>query len=70
MSNRIQVLTFKTGDGKILFTKEVAGDVMHKIVKQVEQRHQGIRSMELVEMASSKYYDLNVDQIAILEVGR
>lgn len=70
MSDRIQVLTFKTGDGKILFTKEIAGPTMRKIVEQVTHRHGGIRSMELVEMTSSAYYDLNVEQIALLEIGR
>lgn len=62
------VLAFKTGNGKILFTKEIAGPVMHKIVAQMERREDGIRSMELVDMPPAVYDKLPFKQIAILEI--
>lgn len=65
----IPVLTFKTGDGKILYTKEIAGPAMKKLVLQVERQHQGIRTMELVNVTKGFYDNLPISQLAILEIG-
>lgn len=66
----IQVLQLNTGAGKILFTKEIAGPAMNKIVQQVERRYGGIKSMELINMPSSYYDRLTPNQIATIEIGK
>lgn len=65
----IQVLRIETGDGKTLYTKEVNGPHVARLARQIEARNQGVKVMELIEMHSSAYYDLNVEQLAILELN-
>lgn len=61
-------IRFKTGDGKVLYTKTVDGPFVAKLAPQIERRHQGIREMEMIQMPDSDFYSLKVDQLAILEL--
>lgn len=65
----IHVLKFACGNGKTLYTKETAGDTMHKIVRSVEHYEDGIRSMELVTMSKSRYESLDPSKIAVPAIG-
>jgi hypothetical protein len=64
----IQVLRFKTGNGKILHTREIAGPTMKKLVFQVEKLNGGIREVELISMTESQFRDLPINKLAILEL--
>lgn len=69
MAQLLRVIEIKTGDGKILYTKQVDGPFIAKLAKQIEFRHRGIKAMEMKDMWSSDFDRLSYDKIAVLEIG-
>lgn len=60
--DKIQVLQFKTGDGRVRYTREIAGEIMRKLVYQAERRYNGIRELQMVQMWPTDWDNLPDDQ--------